>query len=143
MDCSPVGVLRTPFETADDAPRQGFLGDAEGRVELDPAYEPGLAGLRPGDRLEVVWFAHRADRSVLTVDRLRGGAADAGGTDAGTSRGVFATRSPARPNPVMATTCDLLEVEGETLRVRGVDAVDGTPLLDLRPPVEAPIHDGG
>jgi len=118
IDCDPIGTVSTPFRTREDAPRQGLLGDAEGTVHLDPAHEPGLAGLDPGDSVVVVWYAHRADRSTL---RVRDG-----------DRGVFASRSPDRPTPVCLTTCEVLAVDGPDLRVRGVDMLDGSPVLDLK-----------
>lgn len=120
--CDPIGVAHTPFETTDDAPRQGTRADVEGRLDVDAAYAPALAGVDAGQDLLVVWFAHEADRSLLVADRR--------------DRGVFATRSPARPNPICLTTCRVLAVEGTTLRVRGVDMLDGSPLLDLKPPLD-------
>jgi tRNA-Thr(GGU) m(6)t(6)A37 methyltransferase TsaA len=123
MHCEPVGFARTPFETTDDAPMQGEFGDAEGRIEIDDEYAPALAGW-DGDRVVVVWVADRADRSTLTHERD------------GETRGVFTTRSPHRPNPVLLTTCAVLAVEDATLHVRGVDMLDGSPVLDLKPPLD-------
>ena len=120
--CDPIGTARTPFETSDDAPRQGFLDDTEGTIELEPAYARGLSGLAPDEDVLVVWFADRADRSVLTLDR--------------DGRGVFATRSPARPNPICLTTCGVLSVGDASLEVRGVDMLDGSPVLDLKRPID-------
>lgn len=120
--CDPIGTARTPFGTSDDAPRQGFLDDVEGTIVLDPDYEAGLDGLEPGDGVDVVWFADRADRSVLTLDR--------------DGRGVFASRSPARPNPICVSRCTVLAVEGASLAVAGVDMLDGSPVLDLKRPID-------
>ncbi|WP_290812119.1 SAM-dependent methyltransferase [Halovivax sp.] len=117
----PIGYLRTPFETHVDAPRQGTESDARGTIVLEPAYEPGLAGLRAGDDVEVLWLAHRADRSAL---RVRDG-----------ERGVFATRSQDRPNPICLTRCPVLAVEGRRVSVAGVDALDDSPVLDLKAPL--------
>lgn len=120
MDCEPIGRVETPFGSTSDAPRQGFCDPHEGTVHVDEPYRAGIEGLEAGDRVVVVWWADRADRSVL---RVRDGA-----------RGVFDTRSPARPNPVCITECDLLDVDADagTLAVRGVDMVDGSPVLDLK-----------
>lgn len=127
----PIGVVRTPFETPDEAPRQGVeietgtgtgtgIGtDATGEIVLDSTYAPGLDGLEPGDRVDVLWIADEADRSTL---RLRGG-----------DRGVFSTRSQHRPNPICVSPCTVLAVEPPRLTVRGVDARDGSPVLDLKP----------
>lgn len=122
MRCSPIGVVRTPFETEAEAPRQGLHRDAEGRVEVAPTYRAGLAGLDPGRSLVVVWFADRADHGTLSLDRDG-------------PRGVFTTRSQDRPNPVCLTECTVVGVDDGSVRVRGVDMVDGSPVLDLKPPV--------
>lgn len=115
--------MRTPIESTDDAPRQGRNEAIEGTIELDPEYEDGLAGIEPGDSLLVVWFAHEADRSLLRLDRDE-------------PRGVFSSRSPARPNPIVLTTVEVLAVDGTTVRVRGVDMLDGSPVLDLKVPLD-------
>lgn len=115
--CDPIGTVSTPFDATGDAPRQGFVGDAEGTIHLDPAYESGLAGVEEGDEVDVVWFAHEADRSVIVLDD---------------ERGVFGTRSPARPNPVCVTTCEVTRVDGTEVGIHGVDMLDGSPVLDLK-----------
>jgi tRNA-Thr(GGU) m(6)t(6)A37 methyltransferase TsaA len=124
MECDPIGTVHTPFETTSDAPRQGARGDAEGVVDLRPDYRAGLSGF-DGDRVVVVWWADRADRSVLTLDR-------------DPDRGVFTSRSPARPNPVCVTECRVLSVDREAgrLRLAGVDMADGSPVIDLKVPVD-------
>ncbi|MFC7045808.1 tRNA (N6-threonylcarbamoyladenosine(37)-N6)-methyltransferase TrmO [Halobacteriaceae archaeon GCM10025711] len=121
-DCDPIGRVRTPFADTDDAPRQGLHEDADGEILLDDGYEPGLTGFEPGDDVLVVWFADQADRSVI---RVRDG-----------ERGVFTTRSPERPNPICLTVCEITAVEDGRLSVRGVDMVDGSPVLDLKVPIE-------
>jgi tRNA-Thr(GGU) m(6)t(6)A37 methyltransferase TsaA len=129
MECDPIGTVETPFETTGDAPRQGFRDDATGVVRVDPPYREGLAGF-DGDRVVVVWWADRADRGLLTLDR-------------DPERGVFTSRSPARPNPVCVTECAVLSVDASAgrLRVRGVDMADGSPVLDLKVPVEVHCWD--
>ena len=123
MDCTVIGTARTPFDSTDEAPRQGIEGTAEGVIELDPAYAAGLDGVDPAADVLVVWYADRADRDVLSLDR-------------DPDRGVFTSRSPARPTPIGLTRCSIVAVEPERLRVRGVDMVDGTPVLDLKPPLD-------
>jgi tRNA-Thr(GGU) m(6)t(6)A37 methyltransferase TsaA len=120
MECDPIGHVETPVQTTADAPRQGFLGEQSGTVQVDEAYRSGLTGFAPGDTLLIVWWADDADRSVL---RVRDG-----------ERGVFTTRSPARPNPICLTACELLHVDVDSgrLDVAGVDMADGTPVLDLK-----------
>jgi tRNA-Thr(GGU) m(6)t(6)A37 methyltransferase TsaA len=124
MECDPIGTVHTPFETTSEAPRQGIHGDAEGLVELDPAYHEGLTGF-DGDRVVVVWWADRADRSVLTLAR-------------DPDRGVFTSRSPARPNPVCVTECAVEAVDPAAgrLDLRGVDMADGSPVIDLKAPLD-------
>ncbi|MFB6270586.1 MAG: tRNA (N6-threonylcarbamoyladenosine(37)-N6)-methyltransferase TrmO [Halobacterium sp.] len=125
MECEPIGHVVTPFETTGEAPRQGFIGDQSGTVHVDEPYRSGLKGFAPGDTVLVVWWADRADRSVL---RVRDG-----------DRGVFTTRSPARPNPVCLTACELLTVDEDegTLDVEGVDMADGSPVIDLKRTLDA------
>ncbi|MCD2199472.1 tRNA (N6-threonylcarbamoyladenosine(37)-N6)-methyltransferase TrmO [Halobacterium sp. KA-4] len=120
MECAPIGRVETPFAEAADAPRQGFLDDATGTVHVAEPYREGLSGLDAGHTIDVVWWADDADRSVL---RVRDG-----------DRGVFTTRSQARPNPVCVTTCDVLDVHRATgtVDVSGVDMGDGSPVLDLK-----------
>lgn len=114
----PIGVVRTPFETLDESPRQGIEADAVGEIVLDEAYVPGLDGLEAGDCIDVLWVADEADRATL---RLRDG-----------DRGVFATRSPNRPNPICVSPCTVLAVDPPRVAVRGVDALDDSPVLDLK-----------
>jgi tRNA-Thr(GGU) m(6)t(6)A37 methyltransferase TsaA len=97
----------------------------ESRIVLDPSLTEGLKGLEPGQRIMVIFCFHRSQGFDLLQhpqgDRSR------------PRRGVFALRSPRRPNPVGVTVVDLLAVEGNVLRVRGLDAINGTPVLDLKP----------
>ncbi|MFB6124892.1 MAG: tRNA (N6-threonylcarbamoyladenosine(37)-N6)-methyltransferase TrmO [Halanaeroarchaeum sp.] len=122
IELEPIGTVHTPIETTEDAPRQGMLDDIEGTIELEAAYAAGLDGYEPGEEILVVWFADRADRSLLRVDK-RG------------NRGVFRSRSPARPNPIVLTTVEIVAIEGPRLTVRGVDMLDGSPVLDLKVPL--------
>ncbi|WP_435115618.1 SAM-dependent methyltransferase [Halolamina sp. C58] len=117
----PIGVVETPFEDSAEAPRQGCIEEVRGTVVLAEAYVPGVEGLEPGDELDVLWVADRADRDVLEA---RG-------------RGVFTTRSPARPNPICVTRCTVRAVSDDRRRVDivGVDMFDGSPVLDLKAPM--------
>ncbi|MFB6155599.1 MAG: tRNA (N6-threonylcarbamoyladenosine(37)-N6)-methyltransferase TrmO [Haloferacaceae archaeon] len=126
FECEAVGVVHTPFERREDAPRQGKLASARGEIRVDPAYEEALAGIESGDDVEVFWYADRADRSVRTVS---------GHGNWSSPRGVFASRSQDRPTPVCVTRCRVLSVEGTRLLVAGVDMLDGTPVLDLKAPL--------
>lgn len=118
----PVGIIHSPYETPGDAPRQGFADDTEATLEVFEAYAGALAGVEDVLRLTVVYWAHQAERSDLVGDD---------GT------GAFARRGPNRPNPLNLCTCTLLGVDGRRIRVRGMDAIDGSPLVDLRPALQA------
>jgi len=97
----------------------------ESRIVLDPALTEGLRGLEPGQQIMVVFYFHRSQGYDLLQhprgDRSR------------PRKGVFALRSPRRPNPIGVTVANLLAVDGNILRVRGLDAINGTPVLDLKP----------
>ena len=128
----PIGVIRSELASLAAAPRQGDEGAPEAWLELSSAVAPGLVGIGPGDELIVLTWLHRARRDVLQVhprDRL-----DTPLT------GVFATRSPDRPNPVGLHRVSVLEVAGQRLRVAPMEAIDGTPIVDVKP-VLAPLDD--
>jgi conserved hypothetical protein TIGR00104 len=116
-----VGVAHTPYETPDDAPHQGFADDAESEIEVFDEYADALAGLADAVRVTVVYWAHLADRTAEV--RSDG-------------HGPFARRSPTRPNPLSICVCTLYGIDGQTLRVGGLDAVDGSPVLDLKPSLQ-------
>jgi len=128
----PVGVIRSALKDPADAPKQGALTDQEAEVVVDPAYLPALEGLENRRKIIVLCWMHAADRDRLKVhprDR-----------EDRPERGVFSTRSPHRPNPVSLHTVTLLSIEGNVLRVRGMDAIDGTPVVDIKP--HSPELDG-
>jgi tRNA-Thr(GGU) m(6)t(6)A37 methyltransferase TsaA len=97
---------------------------AESRIVLDPALAEGLAGIQPGQRLMVVFHFHRAGGYELQQHPR--------GDPSRPQRGVFALRSPRRPNPIGVTVAEVLAVRGHILTVRGLDAINGTPVLDLK-----------
>lgn len=120
-----VGWVSSPLTDLAAAPKQGDEGAPEATVEIAAEYEAALRGIEAGDELLVLTWLDRADRDVLAV-RPRG---DASRPEAG----VFATRSPDRPNPIGLHRVRVLGLDGSRLRVADLEALDGTPVLDLKP----------
>jgi len=127
-----VGVVRSSLAARADCPKQGFEGGVEAEVLVAPEYREGLDGLEPGRDVLLLTWLHRAERDVLKVHPR-------GNTEA-PLKGVFATRSPARPNPIGLHRVKILELEKERgrLRVAPLEALDGTPVLDIKPVLRGP-----
>ena len=121
----PIGRIRSALRALEDAPRQGNEGGPDAWVELDAAYLPALADLAPGDQIVLITFLHRADRSVLKTHPRNDPALPL--------TGVFATRSPDRPNPVGLHRVVVREVASARLLVGPIEAIDGTPVVDIKP----------
>jgi formylmethanofuran dehydrogenase subunit E len=119
----PIGVLHSPFKTLEETPKWYTLSDAEGEIEIFPEYEEGLYQIERYNELDVLYYFHLAKRNLLKVKPPH----------AGEFRGVFAARSPHRPNPIALSTVKLIKREGRFLKVVGIDALDGTPVLDIKP----------
>jgi tRNA-Thr(GGU) m(6)t(6)A37 methyltransferase TsaA len=120
----PIGVVKSPYRQTKDIPKgPGARHDADGVLEILPELEIGLTDIEGFSHLFVLWVFDRAEG----VDLI--------GTPPTDDRphGVFATRSPRRPNPIGLTVVELLRRDGRVLHVRGVDMLDGTPILDLKP----------
>ena len=120
----PIGFVRSPYQETGAVPKGlGAKHEAEGTLEILPEFEPGLTDIEGISHLFVLWEFDRAQGFELL------------GTPPSDDRphGVFATRSPRRPNPIGLTVVELLRREGSRLHVRGVDMLDGTPILDLKP----------
>ncbi len=121
----PIGHVHSPYTETNKVPKGlGAKHDAEGELEILPEYEIGLTDVEGFSHLIVVWVFDRS-----TSVELFGNVP----ADEQRPHGVFATRSPRRPNPIALTTVELLAREGRHLRVRGVDMLDGTPILDIKP----------
>ena len=121
----PIGVIRSPYTESAQIPKgAGARHDAEGVLELDPALEAGLTDIEGFSHLFVLWIFDRStDWDLIAHPPI----------DEGRPHGVFATRSPRRPNPIGLTVVRLLRREGARLYVRGVDMLDGSPIVDLKP----------
>jgi putative methyltransferase, YaeB/AF_0241 family len=124
IELVPVGHVESPLADPADAPEQGDEGAPEAVIVIDPAYARAVADVPAGAELVVLSWLHLADRDVLAV-HPRGAASRP-------LTGVFATRSQDRPNPIGLHRVHVLETNGLRLRVRGSEAVDGTPVLDLK-----------
>jgi tRNA-Thr(GGU) m(6)t(6)A37 methyltransferase TsaA len=123
---SPIGYVHSTLKQRSDAPRQGWEGAPDARLEIDPAFIECLDGIEPGQDIWIFTWLHEAQRSVLKV-HPRGDALNP-------LTGVFATRSPDRPNPIGLHRAKVLSVDGERwLRVQGLEAIDGTPIIDIKP----------
>ncbi|MGE5645975.1 MAG: tRNA (N6-threonylcarbamoyladenosine(37)-N6)-methyltransferase TrmO [Acidobacteriota bacterium] len=120
----PIGHVRSPYKDTAQIPKGlGAQHEAEGTLDILPEFEPGLTDIEGFSHLYVIW----------TFDRAEGFDLIASPPTDNRPHGVFATRSPRRPNPIGLTVVELLGREGAILRVRGVDMLDGTPILDIKP----------
>jgi tRNA-Thr(GGU) m(6)t(6)A37 methyltransferase TsaA len=117
-----IGRVENDFDELAPPPE---IRSVESRIIIDPSLAEGLQGLEPGRRMMVVFCFHRSQGFDLLQHPQ--------GNRSRPRRGVFALRSPRRPNPIGVTVVDLVAVKGNTLRVRGLDAINGTPVLDLKP----------
>jgi tRNA-Thr(GGU) m(6)t(6)A37 methyltransferase TsaA len=129
----PIGYVRSALRDRRDAPRQGSEGAPDAWLEIDPAFAVGLRGIRIDDELIVVTWLDLADRSVMEVHPR--------GDPERALAGVFATRSPDRPNPLGLHRVTVREIAGTRLRVGPLEAIDGTPVVDLKPVLD-PARDG-
>ena len=121
----PVGVIQSSLKELEDAPMQGGEDAPDAWLELTPVAAPGLMGIKAGDELLLLTWLHLAQRDVLQVHPR--------GDSNRPLAGVFATRSPDRPNPVGLHRVTVLEVDGRKLRVAPLEAIDGTPIVDIKP----------
>jgi tRNA-Thr(GGU) m(6)t(6)A37 methyltransferase TsaA len=122
---APIGVIHSDLTNREAAPRQGYEGAPDAWVEVFPAVADGLLGVRAGDEIIVITWLDRAQRDTLQVHPGR--RPDAPLT------GVFAARSPDRPNPIGLHRVTVLEIAGLRLKVGPIEAIDGTPVIDIKP----------
>jgi len=121
----PIGVVRSPLTDRLTAPSQGSEGAPDAQIELTPSVLQGLEGIEVGQEVVIVTWLHQSRRDVLKLhprwDESR------------PLTGVFATRSPDRPNPLGLHRVTVLEIAGHTLKVGPLEAIDGTPVVDIKP----------
>ena len=121
----PIGVIRSSLKSVEKAPMQGTEGAPDAWLEVHAFAREALEGLQPGDHIIVITWFHQADRKILKVhprsDPKR------------PLTGVFATRSPDRPNPLGLHPVTIRRIRGNRLRIGPIEAIDGTPVLDIKP----------
>jgi len=120
-----IGRVESALRRREDAPKQHGDGAPDASVVIDPPFADAASDIRPGDRIVLLTWLHLSDRDVLRVHPR--------GDESRPLTGVFSTRSPARPNPVGLHHVEVLSVESGRLHVRGLEAVDGTPVVDVKP----------
>jgi tRNA-Thr(GGU) m(6)t(6)A37 methyltransferase TsaA len=120
----PIGIVRSSLRAVADAPNQADRGAPEAVLEIDPAFAEALERVEPGDELVVLTWLHLADRDVLRTHPM--------GDERIPLTGVFRTRSPDRPNPIGVHRVTVTAVDGATLHVDALEAIDGTPIVDLK-----------
>ncbi len=126
----PIGMIRSTLRTRAEAPKQGGEGAPDAWLELAPALAQGLEGIAAGDEIIVLTWLHQARRDLLRLHPR--------GDERLPLTGVFATRSPDRPNPLGLHRVRVVEIAGNRLRVGPIEAIDGTPVVDLKPVLPGP-----
>ncbi|HTT79296.1 MAG TPA: SAM-dependent methyltransferase [Stellaceae bacterium] len=117
-----IGTIRTPWHSRRECPKRGSLDGPICEIVVDERWRQGLTGLGAHKRIQVLYWMHHARRDLVLQTPF--------GKE---TTGTFALRSPVRPNPIASSIVELIAVEGTRLQVRGLDCLDGTPLLDLKP----------
>lgn len=118
-----IGRIHTPWSSRTEAPRQGRADGPVCRIEVFEPWVAALDGLDAYPRIEVLYWLHQSRRDLVMQSPRNDGAV----------RGTFSLRTPARPNPIGTSIAELVRIEGPNVLVRGLDCLDGTPLLDLKP----------
>jgi tRNA (adenine37-N6)-methyltransferase len=117
-----IGIIHTPWQSRRDCPKRGSRDGPLCSIVVGECWRPALSGLEVGRRIQVFYWMHRARRDLVLQ------------TPAGAeTTGTFALRSPVRPNPIASSIVELAAIDGAILEVRGLDCLDGTPLVDLKP----------
>jgi len=118
-----IGTIHTPWRTRGECPKRGSPDGPICSIVVDERWLVALTDLAGHQRIQVLYWMHRARRDLVLQTPFR----------TGQTTGSFALRSPVRPNPIASSIVDLVAIEGATLQVRGLDCLDGTPLIDLKP----------
>ncbi|WP_428535679.1 SAM-dependent methyltransferase [Rhodopila sp.] len=118
-----IGTIHTPWRVRGECPKRGTLDGPLCSIVVDPRWQQALTDIAEHPRIQVLYWMHRARRDLVLQTPIR----------TGQTTGSFALRSPVRPNPIASSVVALVAIDGATLKVRGLDCLDGTPLIDLKP----------
>ena len=121
----PIGWIKTPYQTLQDCPRNVDPKGPVCELLINPDYAQGATGLTAGQEILVLYWFEQADRDVLLQAHRK----------TGKERGVFSLRTPDRPNPIAAAVVTIEHIQTGRIRVRGLDCLDGTPLIDIKPAI--------
>jgi tRNA-Thr(GGU) m(6)t(6)A37 methyltransferase TsaA len=133
FEVTPIGRVESPLTDLASAPKQGDEGAPDAWLAFEPTVLEALQGIRPGDEVIVVTWLDRARRDVLRVHPR--------GDPSRAEQGVFNTRSPHRPNPIGLHRVEVLSIDGGRVRVSNLEAVDGTPIVDVKPVLSSDISE--
>jgi tRNA-Thr(GGU) m(6)t(6)A37 methyltransferase TsaA len=133
LEVEPIGRVESPLTDPASAPMQGDEGAPDAWLVFDPAVLEALRGVRPGDEVIVLTWLDRARRDVLSVHPR--------GDTSRPQQGVFSTRSQHRPNPIGLHPVEIVSIEGSRVRVRNLEALDGTPIVDVKPVLSRAISE--
>jgi tRNA-Thr(GGU) m(6)t(6)A37 methyltransferase TsaA len=122
-DIKQIGIIHSPYKTTGECPNQAYKSKQIAEIEVFKEYEEGLDGIEGFSHLVILWLFHKSKGHSLKVVPFYDHS----------PRGLFATRSPRRPNPIGISVVRLIERRGNKLKVKGIDMVDGTPLIDIKP----------
>jgi tRNA-Thr(GGU) m(6)t(6)A37 methyltransferase TsaA len=133
IELTPIGRVESPLTDPEAAPKQGDEGAPDAWLVLDAGLLAGLEGIETGEEIIVLTWLDRAQRGLLSVHPR--------GDLSRPPQGVFSTRSPDRPNPIGLHRVEVTEIDGSRLRVHRLEALDGTPVLDLKPVLSADVSE--
>lgn len=123
----PVGFIKSPYETREEIPMQSILSDQTAVIEIEEEYKDALFNLEVGNYIVIIFAFHKSPKDTpLIIDHKHTGG----------RKGIFATRSPNRPNPIGLSICKIIDLTDKTITIEGVDMLNGTPVLDIKPYVE-------
>jgi len=125
IEMKPIGFVSTDAETI---PRSWSVSDVKGKLVIDKSYVEGLRDIKPGKRIYVIFHFHQSPNFTSQFLRIRP-------PNREEKLGVFSTHSPIRPNPIGLSLLEVLEIDGNIIHVNGLDMLDGTPILDIKPEV--------